>query len=681
MDDPWKSPRGDEAGEASSGKGPPGSRPSSFATFAPGRKIGPFEIALLVREDDAGSAWLASEKTAAGTERLVALRTAAPTLGADERFCALLRQEVKLATGVAHPNVAQVLGVGDETGAIPSGPRSESLFVASEWVDGESFADLRAAASAKRVRIPQAIALRILADACAGLHAAHLLRDRSGGLLNVVHGDVSPRSIVIAASGEAKVIDLGFMKARARHAGGANHAWSQDGRSPPGLRIDRHADVWGIGAILADVLGEYADVPASSRSGAAVPSLVSALVVRARSLDPMERFATAAEMQGAIEGAMMSLGIATSHATVGAFAKGLVGDRTRARAEALRASRAKARVVLSIPTPPVDSVPATVQSVRAAGDGEFERSSARSTPDAESEQSSARSTPDAESEQSSARSTAEAAESSESRILKPPRLPRVMPPREMRPPPVIVRRESRGDTGSAVSHTPVCDTLAHPVARANRGRRAFFAAGSALALVGLAAGAYRAIRPRGRVAVAVTTPVEVVGPPLVAPPPAPAAAPATISHCPAGMVEVTVAEALPPGAPSAPFCLDSAPVTTEAYKGCSDDGDCKRAATENRWAGITAKEQAADDPLCRERDPRAHAKEPVNCVDRDMAAVYCKAHGLRLPTEAEAAFVTRDAGGRPTGRTPGAFSEWSQRPDEPATTRSYAIGFRCARTR
>ena len=64
------------------------------------------------------------------------------------------------------------------------------------------------------------IVLRVLADVCAGLHAAHLLRDRSGNLLNVVHGDVSPASIVVGTNGSARVVDLGLLKAKARYEGG-----------------------------------------------------------------------------------------------------------------------------------------------------------------------------------------------------------------------------------------------------------------------------------------------------------------------------------------------------------------------------------------------------------------------------------------------------------------------------
>jgi formylglycine-generating enzyme required for sulfatase activity len=83
------------------------------------------------------------------------------------------------------------------------------------------------------------------------------------------------------------------------------------------------------------------------------------------------------------------------------------------------------------------------------------------------------------------------------------------------------------------------------------------------------------------------------------------------------------------------FCLDALEVTTEAYKSCSDVGDCKRAALENRGAGVGPKDQKAADALCNARDPVLRAKYPINCVDWSMAAEHCRARRARLPTEAE----------------------------------------------
>jgi serine/threonine protein kinase len=593
-------------------------RPSPAALPVPermvGSRVGRYELVVGVREDDAGSVWLAREIGGARGERLVALRFPSPSLSVDPRFRELLRQEVKGATAVTHASVAQVLELGGDAD-------KGTLFVASEWVEGETFADLRAATNDKRVRIPLAIVLRILADACAGLHAAHLLRDRNGGLLNVVHADVSPRSLVVGKDGVARVIDLGFAKAKARHAGGANLAWSDRGRAP-GHRVDRHADVWGVGAILAQTLAEAATTAGSGRD-APVPSPLEEIVARARSLEPAERFATAAEMGKTLEAAMMALGIATSHATVASFVDAHVGYKTRARADALQEARSRPPVALSIPTPAVDSFAATVHSLP----------NAPPTPP----------------------------------VL--PRLPAAeLPTRIDAPLRLVAPAATRVSSASAIAHTP-----AHGTPPASFGGRSSVAKWATIAVaaalvVGVGAKTYRVRR----------APSAAASPAVVeASPPVVAVLPAT---CPVGTIEVANG-ATGAGAP-APFCLDAAPVTTEAYKACSDKGDCKRAATENRWAGITPKERAEYDPLCRERDPNAHAHEPINCVDREMASVYCAAHDARLPTEREASFVTHDVDGkaRAAGPVGGASSEWSLRPNDPPTNRSYAVGFRCARS-
>ena len=69
--------------EAAAGKVPP---------IAPGARIDRYELVLLVREDDAGSVWLARENAPAKAERLVALRFASAKLAEDTRFRELLRQ-------------------------------------------------------------------------------------------------------------------------------------------------------------------------------------------------------------------------------------------------------------------------------------------------------------------------------------------------------------------------------------------------------------------------------------------------------------------------------------------------------------------------------------------------------------------------------------------------------------
>ncbi|HEY8072936.1 MAG TPA: protein kinase, partial [Labilithrix sp.] len=98
-----------------------------------------------------------------------------------------------------------------------------------------------------------------VAEAAAGLHAAHELTDAQGRRLNVVHRDVTPHNIFLGYQGSIKVLDFGIAIAADKIArtdvgqfkGKLEYASPEQCR---GAELDRRTDVFALGAILWELV-------------------------------------------------------------------------------------------------------------------------------------------------------------------------------------------------------------------------------------------------------------------------------------------------------------------------------------------------------------------------------------------------------------------------------------------
>ncbi len=123
-----------------------------------------------------------------------------------------------------------------------------------EWIHGVSLAYLLKTLPNRRM--DYGIAAQLLAQAAAGLHAAHELKDDEGQLLEVVHRDATPQNLLIAATGDLKVVDFGIVKAK-NQIHQATETGELKGKlsylSPEQVRgktLDRRADVFSLGCVL-----------------------------------------------------------------------------------------------------------------------------------------------------------------------------------------------------------------------------------------------------------------------------------------------------------------------------------------------------------------------------------------------------------------------------------------------
>jgi eukaryotic-like serine/threonine-protein kinase len=305
--------------------------PSLTSVIEPGFRLDRYELLCPIAQGGMATVWLARVGGKFGFEKFVAVKMILPQFASDHHFEQMFLDEARLASRIEHPNVAQILDLGEH---------HDVLYLVMEWIEGDPLSRLYRATEKKGLRIPPGIVLRTIADACGGLHAAHEVRGADGSLLHVVHRDISPQNILVSHDGVAKLIDFGIAKARDRVAGETN-AGVLKGKvrymAPEqalGKKIDRRADVWAAAAVLYHLLSGKSPFQGDTEiatlrlltSGEPPPPLprtfhpaLVEVLRRGLLVLPDERFATAAELQAAIESAAIEAGLVTTRATVASF--------------------------------------------------------------------------------------------------------------------------------------------------------------------------------------------------------------------------------------------------------------------------------------------------------------------------------------------------------------------------
>jgi serine/threonine-protein kinase len=319
------------------------SAPPAQVALEPGTRLDRYELLCVLAHGGMANVWLARVQGKLGFQKLFAVKTILPNVADDAVFKTMFLDEARIASRIEHPNVVHMLDVGEV---------SKVAYLVMDLVEGEPLHKLPRACQKRGTRMPLGVVLRILADACHGLHAAHELCDESGVPLGVVHRDMSPSNILVSAAGVSKVIDFGVAKARDRSshqttAGTLKGKISYMPREQAlGRDVDRRADTWALGAVLYYLLAGRPPYKEEQQlatlqlamTGAPIPPLPDSLpmslraaVSRALAHEPNQRFQTAAEMGEALESLMRKLGVVTTHTQVGAFVQEVLGDKLEAR--------------------------------------------------------------------------------------------------------------------------------------------------------------------------------------------------------------------------------------------------------------------------------------------------------------------------------------------------------------
>jgi serine/threonine-protein kinase len=302
-----------------------------------------------------------AESRAFGLRKLVVLKILNSEFSADPDIVASFRREAELSAQMNHPNVVQVMAVLERAGT-PA--------IVMEYLDGAPFS---AVLKRAKEHLPLRLRLYVLSQVLAGLHHFHELRDLDGNPFNAVHRDVSPQNVMILHDGAVKVLDFGIAKicAKDEHSTRSGTVKGKLQYMPPeqlfnGAHVDRRADVFAVGVMLweavanrrmwegkteAELLRCLATgvVPGLGNATPDVPASVLTIVRRATAFDRGERYATAQEMQSAIDQVLVQEGWHVGPSELADFMSTYLGEERGARDNRVRSSLRALRVAKSSP--------------------------------------------------------------------------------------------------------------------------------------------------------------------------------------------------------------------------------------------------------------------------------------------------------------------------------------------
>src|SRR6185436_13134072 len=102
--------------------------------LVPGFRLDRYELLAPIASGGMASVWLARLRGKRGFEKLFAIKTIKTELTDDDRFQEMFLDEARIASGIQHPNVSQILDLGEQ---------DDILYIVMEWIDGESLSRIR----------------------------------------------------------------------------------------------------------------------------------------------------------------------------------------------------------------------------------------------------------------------------------------------------------------------------------------------------------------------------------------------------------------------------------------------------------------------------------------------------------------------------------------------------------
>ncbi len=235
--------------------------------------------------------------------RVVAVKLLRETCASDPAFARRFENEARAAARLSHPSVVDVYDYDSSDGR---------YFITMEYVPGPNLKEY----VREHAPLPEEEVRRLAGQLLEGLGAAHAV--------GLIHRDMKPQNVLVAADGRLKIADFGIAKAvgdaGVTEAGvtvGTAHYMAPE--QVCGYEVSPRADLYAVGVMLYEMLTGVLPFDGDAPIGVAYAHVfeqlrplrelapgvspgMAAVVERAMAKDPEERYADAGEMLAALAG-------------------------------------------------------------------------------------------------------------------------------------------------------------------------------------------------------------------------------------------------------------------------------------------------------------------------------------------------------------------------------------------
>lgn len=219
--------------------------PAKAAELQPGSRVDArYVVERKIGEGGMSFVYLARD---IATDERYAMKVLPSNLAADEKAMARLRREASFGMRLAHPNVCQILRLGETESGL--------VYIVMPYIEGEVLSDR----TFRRGQLALPEVVQHVRDIAAGLHVAHQLR--------IVHRDLKPENVMICrrADGSEYAVVMDFGLAKERRADEALQKLTATGiilgtpefMSPEQIRgrpLDPRSDVYALALMAFEML-------------------------------------------------------------------------------------------------------------------------------------------------------------------------------------------------------------------------------------------------------------------------------------------------------------------------------------------------------------------------------------------------------------------------------------------